>query len=115
MSNTQPKYHLPTHLFIKRLSRNLFIGFIIIVASLGLGMIGYHHYEKMTWVDAYVNAAMILSGMGQVKTLATSEGKIFAGTYALFSGIMFLVTIAFIFTPVVHHFFHKFHIDEQKK
>lgn len=78
-------------------------------------MFGYHHFEKMSWIDAYVNAAMILSGMGPVEALHTSEGKLFAGTYALFSGIVFLVVIAIIFAPVVHRFLHQFHMDEDKK
>lgn len=105
---------LPAHLFLRRLSRNLFIGLAIIAVSLVIGMMGYHHFEKMDWVDAYVNAAMILSGMGPVTTLDTDAGKIFAGTYALFSGIVFLVVIAVIFAPVVHRYLHKFHMEEAK-
>lgn len=77
-------------------------------------MIGYHHYEKMSWVDAYVNAAMILSGMGPVSNLQTTAGKIFAGSYALFSGIVFLVAIALIFAPVIHRVFLFFHIEDEK-
>lgn len=106
---------LPKNIFYKRLWRNLGLGLGIILISLGIGMLGYHHFEKMTWVDAYVNAAMILSGMGPVSNLQTVGGKIFAGTYALFCGIVFLVVIAIIFAPVVHRFFHKFHLEEDKK
>jgi hypothetical protein len=75
-------------------------------------MYGYHYFEEMSKVDAFVNTAMILSGMGPMSTLHTSEGKIFAGIYALFSGIIFLVVIAIIMAPVVHRFLHKFHMDE---
>lgn len=78
-------------------------------------MAGYHYYESMSWVDAYVNAAMILSGMGPVNPLQTDAGKIFAGSYALFSGIVFLVVIAVIFAPVIHRFLHKFHLEETNK
>ncbi len=103
---------LPLHAFIKRLIRNLLIGLGIIALSLGIGMVGYIHYEKMNLVDAYVNAAMILSGMGPLQPLQTEEGKIFAGTYALFCGILFLVVIAIIFAPIFHRFFHKFLIKD---
>ena len=77
-----------------------------------MGMIGYHYFEKMSWIDAYVNAAMILSGMGPVAELKTDTGKIFAGSYALFSGIVFLVVMALILAPALHRFLHKFHIEE---
>lgn len=77
-------------------------------------MSGYHHFEKMSLVDSYVNAAMILSGMGPVSALQTTDGKIFAGTYALFSGIIFLFVMALIFAPIVRRFLHKFHMEEGK-
>jgi|SRR5580700_6387369 hypothetical protein len=93
--------------FISRIIRNLLIGFAIIALSLGLGMIGYSYFEKMNWIDAFLNASMILSGMGPVSTLQTNEGKIFAGFYALFSGIVFLVIIAIIIAPIFHRFLHK--------
>lgn len=105
---------LPRHKFIKRFLRNLVIGIGITLLSLFIGMLGYHHIEKMSWVDAYVNAAMILSGMGPVKELKTDAGKIFAGSYALFSGIIFLIVMAIIFAPVIHRFLHQFHIEEEK-
>jgi hypothetical protein len=111
----QQPYFLPFRIFLKRLSRNLLIGVILSACSLFIGMLGYHHFEKMSWIDAYVNAAMILSGMGPVSTLQTDEGKIFAGSYALFSGIIFLVIIAVIFAPVFHRFFHKFRLEEAKR
>lgn len=96
--------------FLKRFSRNLFIGLMIIVLSLACGMIGYRYLENMTWIDSYLNASMILAGEGPVEQLHTVEGKLFAGLYALFSGIVFLVVIAFVFAPVFHRIFHKFHL-----
>lgn len=78
-------------------------------------MLGYHHFEKMSWIDAYVNAAMILSGMGPVSNLQTDSGKLFAGTYALFCGIVFVVVIAIVFGPVLHRMIQKFHLAEDKK
>lgn len=105
---------IPHPHFIKRLLKNIFIGLLITLLSLFGGMLGYHHYENMNWVDAYENASMILSGMGPVTELKTKAGKIFAGTYALFSGIIFLVTASIIFIPLFHRFFHQFHMDEDK-
>lgn len=115
LNNTKLPPTLPKYLFFSRLRRNILIGSVIILFSLGLGMLGYHHFENMSWVDAYVNAAMILSGMGPVSTLQTESGKLFAGTYALFSGIIFLVVVAIIFGPVIHRFFHQFHLEEDHK
>ncbi len=105
---------LPTPTFIQRVLTHLLIGFGIILISLAIGMWGYHYYEEMCWVEAYENAAMILSGMGPVDTIKTTNGKIFAGTYALFSGIVFLVVIAIIIAPLFHRFFHKFMIKDVK-
>lgn len=112
---TKPKTVWSRKTYIKKLTRNLLIGFSILVFSLLLGMIGYHHYEKMSWIDAYLNAAMILSGMGPVGQLQSVAGKIFAGSYALFSGIIFLVAMAIVLAPSLHHFFHKFHLEENMK
>ena len=108
------KHHpLPSvRVFVFRIIRNLLIGVAIIAFSLGLGMIGYRHLEKMDWIDAFLNASMILSGMGPVSTLQTDEGKIFAGFYALFSGIIFLIVIAIIIAPIFHRFLHRFLIKD---
>ena len=98
----------PIRAFISLMIRNLLIGLAIIVCSLILGMTGYSYFEKMNWTDAFLNASMILSGMGPVSTLYTNEGKIFAGFYALFSGIIFLIVIAIIIAPIFHRFLHRF-------
>jgi hypothetical protein len=97
--------------FFKLLLRNVSFGILMIVLALGVGMQGYHHYENMTWVDAFCNASMILSGMGPVSTLQTDGGKIFAGFYALFSGLSFIVIMGVIFAPIFQRFFHKMHLD----
>jgi hypothetical protein len=75
-------------------------------------MMGFHVFAKLPWIDAFVNAAMILSGMGPVATLQTDAGKIFAGGYALFSGIALITIMGIIFAPVVHRFLHKFHLED---
>jgi len=97
--------------FYRRLTRCIAISLTVIIAALLLGMLGYHTFEKMPWVDAFVNAAMILSGMGPVGSLNTDAGKIFAGCYALFSGLAFVTSITIIFTPLFHRFLHKFHLE----
>jgi hypothetical protein len=102
----------PVEVFVSRILRNLFIGLLIIALSLGLGIIGYSYFENMCWIDAFLNASMILSGMGPVAVLQTYNGKLFAGFYALFSGIIFLIVIAIIMAPIFHRFFHKFLVND---
>lgn len=79
--------------------------------SLAIGMIGYHFLEKLSWLDAFLNATMIMGGMGPVDAFTTNAGKLFAGFYALYSGLGLLVTIGFIAAPLLHRFFHYFHLD----
>jgi len=104
---------LPRHLFIRRVLRTSSIGFGLLAIGLGGGMVGYRITEKMTWVDAFTNASMILSGMGPVSTLETRAGKLFAGCYALFSGLAFITVAGLILGPFVHRIFHKFHLIDQ--
>jgi|SRR6266850_428019 len=102
---------VPGRVFFARLGKAGALGVAIILCSLLLGMAGYHIFEKLSWLDAFVNAAMILSGMGPVAELHTVSGKLFAGCYALFSGVAFLTSIAVVFAPIFHRFLHKFHLE----
>ena len=102
---------LPRKVYFQRVARNALLGVGFFVGALFIGMLGYHSFEKMGWVDAFVNAAMILSGMGPVSTLQTNGGKIFAGCYALFSGIALITILGIIFAPVVRRFLHKYHLE----
>ena len=77
-------------------------------------MAGYSYFESMSFADAYVNAAMILSGMGPVGNLQTDGGKIFAGCYALYSGLTLVAALGIMFAPVIHRFLHKFHLEDTK-
>lgn len=104
---------LPRREFYRRIARNAGLGLIVIAVSLGIGMAGYHGFEKLSWLDAFLNAAMILSGMGPVATLQTDAGKLFAGCYALYSGIALISIIGIIFAPIVHRFLHKFHLEDE--
>jgi hypothetical protein len=106
---------LPRPYYYARLARNAAIGLLVIAIALGTGMLGYHYFEGMPWIDAFANAAMILSGMGPLTALTTAKGKLFAGFYALFSGLVFVVVMAIVFAPVVHRFMHRFHLEMDKK
>ena len=114
MFEAKSKPLLPRPSYYARLARSAAIGLLVIVIALGAGMFGYHHFEGMPWIDAFANAAMILSGMGPLATLATAQGKLFAGFYALFSGLVFVVVMGIVFAPVVHRFMHRFHLEMDK-
>ena len=101
--------------FYTRLFFSTTLGLLAIAVALFVGMLGYHLTEQMSWVDAFVNAAMILSGMGPVTELHTTAGKLFAGFYALFSGLSFILVIGLIFTPLVHRFFHKLNLPSDSE
>jgi len=92
----------------------LFIAIAIITGSLVMGMLGYHFLDNLAWIDALVNAAMILGGMGPVNELHTTAGKLFASFYALYSGIVFLVTVGVILAPLYHRFLHHFHLEMEE-
>ena len=115
MFEHQSKPLLPRKVYYRRVARNILIGLVVIIVSLGIGMMGYHHFEKMSWIDAFVNAAMILSGMGPVGTLQTEAGKLFAGCYALYSGLALVAIVGIIFAPIIHRFLHKFHLEDEDK
>jgi hypothetical protein len=93
--------------------RHVLFGVFLILFSLGIGMLGYHFFEGLTWLDALLNASMILSGMGPVDTVSTAGGKLFASIYALFSGVLFLVAAGVMVAPVVHRILHRLHMDSE--
>lgn len=97
--------------FARRLAWNALAAVALIIVSLLVGMAGYHWFEGMSWMDAYVNAAMILSGMGPMGPLATESGKAFAGTYALYSGLALMLTTGLILAPMLHRVMHRFHLQ----
>lgn len=97
--------------FARRVLRAVAFGVVLIAASLVFGMLGYRVFEGMSWIDAFVNAAMILSGMGPLQPLATPAGKLFAGVYAIYSGLALLSIAGIVFAPVVHRFLHRFHLE----
>jgi len=92
------------------------VGLAIGLAGLSLfgGMLGYHYFEGMEWIDAFLNASMILSGMGPTGTLQTWGGKLFAGLYALYSGLTVIIATSIILAPVIHRVLHKFHYESRE-
>ncbi len=102
----------PPAVFVQRLLAGVALGFGVVAVSLGVGMAGYHGYEGLPWIDAFLNASMILSGMGPLLQPQTTAGKLFAGFYALYSGLAVLLVAGVIFAPVVHRFLHRFHLED---
>ncbi len=102
---------LPRAAFVFRLGRSFAVTLLIVTVSLLMGGVGYHHFANLSWIDALLNAAMILTGMGPVDKMITTGGKLFATFYALYSGVAFLTMMAVILAPLIHRLFHKFHLD----
>ena len=101
--------------FALRLLRNFLASSLLIGVSLFAGMLGYAYFEGLDWMDAFVNASMILSGMGPLHNPTTWGGKLFAGLYALYSGLALIVSIGIILTPMLHRFLHRFHLEAEEK
>jgi hypothetical protein len=102
---------LPGHRFALRLLRHLLISAGIVLVSLAGGILGYEHYEHLGLRDAFLNAAMLLGGMGPVDTDLSPAGKVFAGAFALYAGLVFVVAAGVLLAPVVHRILHSVHCD----
>lgn len=99
--------------FARRLARSLLLATLVVGASLGAGMGGYHHYGRMDWLDAFANASMILSGMGPLTMLDDPAGKVFEGVYAIYCGFIVLIVTSLVLAPVLHRFLHRIHLAEE--
>lgn len=104
---------LPRRDFVRRQLLHAGAGGVLVGAALGMGVLGYHLFAGLPWIDALLNASMILGGMGPVDPVKSVGGKLFASFYALFSGIVFLVTASVLIAPALHRFLHSFHVDEE--
>jgi hypothetical protein len=102
----------PRKVFLARMLGNAAIVLGLIAASLGVGMWGYHGFERMSWIDAFANASMILSGMGPLGELKTAGGKLFAGAYAIYSGLFLIIAAGLLLAPPLHRFLHELHLDD---
>ena len=106
---------IPVGRFVLRMAMHVCVALALIAISLFIGMLGYRHYEHMPWLDAFLNSAMLLGGMGPVKTESLSEpGKLFAGIYALYAGLVFIIVMSIILAPVIHRVLHRFHWAEER-
>jgi hypothetical protein len=106
---------LPLRNFVYRLFWHALIALTAIVCALGIGILGYRYLEGLPWLDSFLNASMILGGMGPVNELHCPAAKLFAGFYALFSGLMFIGVAGVIMFPIAHRFLHVLHLDDDKK
>ena len=97
--------------FLTNLAKSFLLAMGLLVVSLLIGMWGYHHYMHLGFADSLINASMILSGMGPVDHADTNGAKIFASLYAIYSGVAFISSMAFLFIPIVHRFLHKMHLE----
>lgn len=100
--------------FLQRLALHIAGAMGLLLGSLLLGMAGYSYFEDLAWRDAFLNSAMLLGGMGPVDAPKTDGGKVFAGLYALYAGLVFIVAASLVFVPVLHRLLHKFHWDEEQ-
>ena len=102
----------PRRLFFTRVRRAARYAFGLVAVTLAIGIVGYHALEDLAWLDAFHQAAMLLSGMGPVVDVKTPAGKIFDGIYALFCGVILLASTALLFAPIIHRLLHRFHIED---
>jgi hypothetical protein len=113
MYETRKDAPLPRPRFTRRLAKHVAIALGLITVSLGLGMWGYCGLEHLSPLDGFLNSAMLLGGMGPVNAPVTPAGKLFAGCFALYAGLVFIVTAALLFTPLLHRLMHRFHWDDK--
>jgi len=100
--------------FLRRSAQHFGLASLLIGMSLGGGMAGYMYFERLGWCDAFLNAAMLLGGMGPVEAPVTVGGKLFAGSYALYAGLVFIIAVGIIGAPFVHRLVHKFHWQDEQ-
>lgn len=103
---------VPSALFLRRLALHFLAAVGLLIFSVLLGMAGYMHYENLPWRDAFLNTAMLLGGMGPVDAPKSDGGKLFAGFYALYAGLVFIIAASVMLVPVLHRVLHKFHWEE---
>lgn len=106
---------LPRHAFRRRLIRQGGYAAALVAGSMVIGTVGFHVLAQQSLIDAVLNSAMLLGGMGPVGSIETTPGKLFASVFALYAGLVFLVAGAMVLAPPVHRFLHRFHLDEAQR
>jgi hypothetical protein len=109
--HSQPLLHMRG--FVVRVLTFIGYALLLIISALAVGILGYHFFVDLNWLDAFLNAAMILSGMGPVDPITTGSGKWFASFYALLSGLVFAVTTGIIIFPIIHRVMHRLHLEKE--
>ena len=104
---------LPLPRFLRRMLLHSLVALALVAASLAVGMLGYGYFEHLPWRDGFLNSAMLLGGMGPVDPPKTDGGKLFAGFYALYAGLVFIIAVSVAAAPIVHRILHKFHWESQ--
>jgi hypothetical protein len=102
-----------TKAFMRRVALNGLIALLLLMFSLGIGILGYHFLGKLSWIDSLLNSSMILGGMGPVDKMETDGAKIFASIYAIYSGVILLASVGVLAAPIFHRFLHIFHLAEK--
>ena len=106
------KHRMLRRHFLRHLGRQALWVVLLVTASLGIGTLGFHRFGRQLWLDAFLNASMLLGGMGPVGDLGPSPGKLFAALYALYAGLVFLIAAGLLVTPVFHRVLHRFHLED---
>jgi hypothetical protein len=101
--------------FFLRIARSVVFGALLVLISLVIGMLGYHSFEGLSWIDAFLNASMLLGGMGPVNLPVTFSGKLFAGLYALYCGLIVIIVAGVLLAPIIHRAMHKFHLEQSRQ
>ena len=104
---------LPPDRFLRRVAACVLMAVGVVAVSLLAGMLGYHAFESLSWLDAFINAAMLLGGMGPVNVPVTDAGKLFAGLYALYCGFVLIAVAGLLLAPVAHRILHHFHLEQK--
>lgn len=105
---------IPKRAFFARLVRSGALALLNLLGALALGVLGYHRFGGLDWLDSLVNASMILSGMGPVDPITTIAGKWFESAYAIFSGVAFLTSVGLFLAPAVHRLMHRLHVESER-
>jgi hypothetical protein len=103
---------LPWRRFVQRMAFSYLLAAGIVAFAMTIGVLGYHFIAKLPWIDAILNASMILTGMGPVDPMKDTSAKLFASAYALFSGVVFLSAMGIVLAPIFHRILHHFHLDD---
>jgi hypothetical protein len=105
---------LSPRLYVRRLARSALFGLGLVAPSLVIGMLGYRFFEHLSWIDAFLDSSMLLGGMGPVHTPVTDPGKLFAGMYAIFCGLIVILVAGIMIAPMVHRAMHRFHLAQDE-